>query len=285
MAKTIKKILVPVNFSESYGNALTTAVAMCKRHVAALHLLHVKETQNLVYPPGKNPGILEMITAANAATEKNLEAEARQIEVDKGIRCYFHICEGSLVRTITDTAQRLHVDVIVLEKSKTGRMFGMMNGNEVYKVLKAVDCPVLTIPAEKRVQDFNRILFPVRPLLKGLEKLEIALPIMKRNNSRVLLFSPLTKRRKLSDLKIVNELANRANYLMGINNIDIEKEINFTDDMAQEVVNKAVEQKADLIIITATISSRLKSIFLKDYTEKIIDSSPVPVLSVKVKQA
>ncbi len=47
---TIKDILFPTDFSALSTNALTTAIAMCKRHSATLHLLHVVENRFLFVP-------------------------------------------------------------------------------------------------------------------------------------------------------------------------------------------------------------------------------------------
>ena len=48
---SIKKILLPTDFSDLAGNALYTAIAVSKRHNAELHILHVVENRLLVAPP------------------------------------------------------------------------------------------------------------------------------------------------------------------------------------------------------------------------------------------
>ena len=45
----IKRILAPVDFSDSSLNALDTAVAMAKRHGAVLNLLHIANENFQVY--------------------------------------------------------------------------------------------------------------------------------------------------------------------------------------------------------------------------------------------
>ncbi|HSC39458.1 MAG TPA: universal stress protein, partial [Chitinophagaceae bacterium] len=47
----INNILFPTDFSTLSQNALNTAIAMCKRHNARLHLLHVVEPRFVPAPP------------------------------------------------------------------------------------------------------------------------------------------------------------------------------------------------------------------------------------------
>ncbi|HEY0896319.1 MAG TPA: universal stress protein [Sphingobacteriaceae bacterium] len=285
MAQNFKNILIPLNFSESSESAVMTGIAMCKRHQTALHLLYVKEDHNLLVPPGRNPGLFEMTMAAGVALQDELETQARSIETEHGIDCYFHTSDEDFLTAVLETTADFHCGLIVLQKTKGSGILPVARRNSVYRILKNVDCPVLTIPPEMKVLTFSNVLFPVRPLVAALDKLEIALSIITKNNSKVLLFSALDTKNETSDADLVNELTNRAYFKMSINDIDIEKETNVSDNVAREVINKAVERKSDLIIISATIKRGLTARFYRNYTEKVIDSSPIPVLCVRVQPA
>ncbi len=139
----------------------------------------------------------------------------------------------------------------------------------------------MTIPTEKKYLNFKKILFPLRPATSGLDKFEIALPIIKRNKSKVLLFAPIQDNKTAIELETANDLINKADHLMRKGNVFHENEINVTQDMALEVVKKAIEKKSDLIIISASIKKGLISLFTQNYTEKVINNASVPVLSVK----
>lgn len=281
MTQSFKDILIPVNFSESSGNAERTGIAMCKRHQTALHLLYVKEDHNLLLPG--NTGVVEMTLAATVALQDELEARARQIENEHGIDCYFHISDEDFLTAVLETADDFRCGLIILQKSGNTGFLNLARRNSVYSMVKHAACPVLTICPEKEVITFTNVLFPVRPLVAALDKLDVALPILTKNKSKVLLFSALDTRNEPSDAELVNELVDRASFKMSINDIDIEKEMKVSDNVAREVVNKAVERNADLIIISATIKKGLTARFYRNYTEKVIDSSPIPVLCVKVQ--
>ena len=239
MTQSFKDILIPVNFSESSGNAERTGIAMCKRHQTALHLLYVKEDHNLLVP--RNTGVVEMTLAATVALQDELEARARQIEDEHGIDCYFHISDEDFLTAVLETADDFRCGLIILQKSRNTGFLNLGRRNSVYSMVKHAACPVLTICPEKEVISFTNVLFPVRPLVAALDKLDVALPILTKNKSKVILFSALDTRNEPSDADLVNELVDRASFKMSINDIDIEKEMKVSDNVAQEVVNKAVE--------------------------------------------
>lgn len=281
MKKTIRNILVPINFSNSSEGAISTGIAMCKRHQAVLHLLHVKKEGMFVYPPGKNARIASLALEAEVARLDQLELQAQRIQSENNISCFYHLANGHFHNAVAEIAEDFYCDLIIVEKSRHSGFFSFFNSNNAYKILKQAKCPVLTIPNEKKYLNFKKILFPLRPATSGLDKFEIALPIIKRNKSKVLLFAPIQDNKTAIELKTANDLINKADYLMKKGNVFHENEINITQDTALEVVKKAIEKKSDLIIISASIKKGLISLFTQNYTEKVINNASVPVLSVK----
>ena len=65
-------------------------------------------------------------------------------------------------------------------------------------------------------------------------------------------------------------------------NVQLERDMGATSGSAAVVVEKAIEKKSDLIIITASITKGVKSFFTSNYTEKVMNNPFVPVLSVKL---
>jgi len=281
MKNTIQHILIPINFSDSADAAITTGIAMCKRHHAALHLLYVKEENTFVFPPGKFARNLELVLEAEMTTLDKLEIQAKKIEKEHGLDCFFYVAEGPMNKAVASIAEDFYCDLIILEKTHKAQLFNFVKNNSASKLTDYVKCPVLTIPTETNYQDFKNVLFPVRPAPAGMGNLEVALPIIKENDSNVLLF-PLKQKENLNQQETVSEFNSRTADLNGIGHIIIDDKVNVSVDMAQDVVRKAMEDCSDLIIVTASIKKGLKSLFTRNYTEKIIDNSPVPVLSVKL---
>lgn len=281
MKETIKNILVPINFSDSSEAAINTGIAMCKKHCAVLHLLYVKTESMFIYPARKNAGVSLLALKAEVARLDQLELQAQRIQKENNVDCFYHVTGGHFHSAVAEIAEDFYCDLIILEKARRSGIFSLFSGNNAYKILKHAKCPVLTIPFKKKYLNFKKILFPLRPNTVGMEKLEIALPIIKRNKSRVLLFTPIRNNKTISELENASDLINTADHLMVRGNVKHEKEMNLTQDMAAEIVKKAVEKKSDLIIISPSIKKGLKSMFIPDYAEKVMNNTSVPVLSIK----
>lgn len=280
---SFKNILIPVNFSESSDHAVSTGIEMCKRHQTSLHLLFVAEAHNPAIPAGKNAGVFEMALAARVALQDDLEAQARKIAVEHSIDCYFHTAEGVFHLAVAEVARDFHCELVILQKSRSRGMFDLIKKHSIYRILKHAECPVLSVPAERPVLRFKKVLFPVRPLMSALQKLEVARSIIRKNNAKVLMFSAVSKSKVDEELPLVRELTSKACSQLEVNEVDIEREQTVVNDVAREVISKASEKKADLIIITATIKRGLKAFFYRNYTERVIALSQVPVLSVKTE--
>lgn len=282
MAKNIKNILIPINFSESSDCAINTGIAMCKRHHSALHLLQVEKKSVFVYPPGKHAGISGLALEAEVAKLDKLESQARKIQNEHGIDCFYHIASGEFHNEVAEVAGDFYCDLIILEKAASSDIFSFFRRNSSYLILKHVNCPVLTVPTQKKFLNFKKILFTVTPISSELDNLEITLPIIKENRSRVLLFAPPINNKRVADMETIHEFINRTDHSEARGNVQLERDMGITSGSAAVVVEKAIEKKSDLIIITASITKGVKSFFTSNYTEKVMNNPFVPVLSVKL---
>lgn len=281
MKHFIKNILVPLNFSDSSESAIATAVAMCKRHKADLHLLSVRESNNFVLPPGKRSATLEMFLVGQSDLLKELESMAARIQEEHEINCFFHVGTGAFYKEIATKAEDFHCDLILVEKKQKQPLFSFTGKKSPYQLLKTIKRPVLSIPAGSRRLRFKNVLLSLLPSLSDTSSAGIALPIIRKNNSKVVLYTPMRGTRNQSELEISNELTDRLQTLMTEeHSLDIGKEINTGPDIAKSVISRAEHKETDLIIVPAAIVSGLKSWFKSSSAQKIIDNSPLPVLAV-----
>ncbi|HEY0899559.1 MAG TPA: universal stress protein [Sphingobacteriaceae bacterium] len=280
--KSLKNILIPVNLPADSENAIQSGVAMCKRHSAALHLLFIKTGKDPLPQNYRNAEITSLVYQADLTNLKEFRTLASQIETEHQISCYFHELPTLSMESLEQKIKYLSIDLMILVKpEETGYFSQLFSSYSIYKLVKALDCPVLSLPPYKPWLEFKKVLFPVRALDESLEKLDFALPILERNQSEVLLFAPLEGKNETQQLSFVNILLNRANYKLQMHNLEVEREMVIADDLAKEVIQKAEELNSDLIIITATIAKGFSAYFTENYTQRVLKYSPVPVLSIK----
>lgn len=280
MIKQIKNVLIVTNFSDSSTNSVEAGIAMCRRHQASLHLLHVRP-KNRFNPPGKNARLIEEVLAAYTSELERMELRARSIQEEKGVPCYFHIADGPFWRGISVTAEDFNCDLIILEK-RIDRHYPASGTSLLCRILQEVKCPVLTLPGKNEHLQFKKILIPMKASYADLQKLEIALPIIQKNRSDVFLFGSIRTQTEVRDVLLINKLLNTAGYLIQKNKVLVERETYLAKSLAKQVLSKAAEKHSDLIIMTNKPQAGIKNWFSQSTMERVIAGSSIPVLTVKV---
>ncbi|NQV28269.1 MAG: universal stress protein [Rhodopirellula sp.] len=139
---TLKKILVPTDFSEHSNKALLYGAELAAKFGAELHLLHAIEAMPLAYGEG---------AYFPPETEAELEAAAvRQLDhlsVDatselKVVRAVKH--GHPFVETVR-YARENNIGLIVLGTHGRGAIAHMLLGSVAEKVVRKAPCPVLTV--------------------------------------------------------------------------------------------------------------------------------------------
>jgi universal stress protein A len=138
----LKKILVPVDFSEPSRKALHYAISLAKPFKAEILLVHVVES---VLPP---PDAVIVESAALAAA-LNEEAAKRLSEWRKKAASQAKVQEvlltGTPYREIVDTAGQSKTDLIVLGTHGRTGLTRLLIGSTAERVMHQAPCPVLVV--------------------------------------------------------------------------------------------------------------------------------------------
>ena len=149
----IKKILVPVDLSETSFNALHSAVSLAKKHGAGMHLLYVDESVSSCFE-----NIPESILSRQANVDVLL-ALAGSIKQQEGLLPEVIEQEGNVVECVIKTANRIHADLIIMgTHGACGYRDGFI-GSNTYSVMKYSSCPVLSIPPKRKFSSFKKYFF------------------------------------------------------------------------------------------------------------------------------
>ncbi len=143
---TIKKILVPVDFSENSRIALDWAMAFADKLDANLILFHAFEMPEVMKAPVQRHGLLnkDMIGRANEEVVKELQAFADKYDEDR-ITVAPEIGEGKPFVEIIKAAKNYHADLIVMGTHGRTGLQSMLIGSVAEKVVRKAPCPVLTV--------------------------------------------------------------------------------------------------------------------------------------------
>jgi nucleotide-binding universal stress UspA family protein len=143
---SLKTVLVPTDFSEASGSALTYGKAMAGAFGASLHLVHVMEDLMA------HAWAAEVYVASMPQLRDEIEKESRQrlatIFTDEERRQYrvvTALLAGNPFLEIIRYAKAHDVDLIVMGTHGRGAIAHMLLGSVAEKVVRKSPCPVLTV--------------------------------------------------------------------------------------------------------------------------------------------
>ncbi|MCP1381475.1 universal stress protein [Runella salmonicolor] len=276
----IKKITVPVDYSETSRNALALALEISRQHQASLHLLYVVEQYQCI-SISENGLIIDFSKESIKAAElKRLQKLANEL-ID-GQTAYVVECRiaNDLSTAVVEAALEHESDLIVMGTQVTSGFVSHFVGSVAYDVVKTAPCPVLTVPNHRAWTVFKKILFPVRPVATALEKYDLAKEMIRHNKAEMTVLGLYNEDTpQLSDA--LTEMLSKLEIQLKYDRIRASIELADTEEGAELVLFKSRQLDVDLIIITADESETSGSFFESPYTEQIINQSKVPVLSIR----
>ncbi|NWF49063.1 MAG: universal stress protein [Ignavibacteriaceae bacterium] len=145
MEPDIKKILIPIDFSDYSKSALKYAVNFSNFFKAELILIYVVEP--VIYPPDFSMGqiaIPSMNTEWNTRANEELNKLAKT-EIPPEIKVSVLVKTGKPFVEIIETAQEENVDLIIIATHGHTGMEHILFGSTAEKVVRKAPCPVLTL--------------------------------------------------------------------------------------------------------------------------------------------
>ena len=155
MNLTLKKILVPVDFSEGAEPAIALAATMARKFGASVELLHVWQPPPLIplpvvvvpSSPESQPINLEELARSTAGAQmKDLAVRLR----DQGVAdVQTRVGVGTPAHEIVELAELGHFDLIVMGTHGRSGLAHAVLGSVAEKVVRRAKCPVLTARSKK----------------------------------------------------------------------------------------------------------------------------------------
>ena len=135
---TIRRILVPVDFSEPSLAGLDYAIELSQLVGASLTLLFVAEP---LYYGGDMGLLLEEYQRYGHDELARLQSRLKK----RGIDCETMLRTGKAYQVICDEAERVHADLIVMSTHGRSGLSHLLMGSVAEKVVRTASRPVLTV--------------------------------------------------------------------------------------------------------------------------------------------
>ena len=146
----MKKVLVPVDFSDAQGRLVAAAETEARLRDASLFLLHVIEPAAEVAGFETDPEMMRLRIGQDLEVEQRIESGrlkelVKQVE-SRGLKCESAVRFGLPADEILSVATEHGADLLVMGSHGHGALYHLFTGSVVTGVLKRSTCPVLVVP-------------------------------------------------------------------------------------------------------------------------------------------
>lgn len=276
---TIKRILIPMDFSETGQLALEHGAFMASLFKADLYLLHVMEI--FEYPYTLYDPLL-IVPLDNDEFQKNIDnsmnEQAQKLRTQYGLHVVPIVSRGRVVTEIVATAKDKEIDLIVMGTHGAKGFEEFFVGSNAHRTVTISPCPVITIQTRTPKPGFTNIVVPIDNSLHSRQKIDYVIELASHYGAFVHL------------LGLMNEDDNEKKFMLKIESVEktlkqakigYDRKVLRGVNLAVEAMKFSEEVNANLIIIMTEHESHLNGMFLGAFAKQIINHSKIPVMSIR----
>jgi nucleotide-binding universal stress UspA family protein len=284
MAKSIKKILIPTDFSPTAEVAMNQAAFLARLLRADLYLVHVLEYNTFSFSVVPDtPPVLPARGKLEKIALQKLQEEAAAIKKDHGIKCKMHVLHGVPETEILDFSKKNKISLIIMGTHGVKGYKEFFIGSNSHRVINISKIPVLTIQKKSGKAGFNNIVIPIDNSLHSREKVNMALEIADVCGSKIHVLGLPDSDEDIDLLKMRLKVES-VEKILKKHKLPFKTSLVSDDNLADAAMNYAKKNKCDLIVINTGHESKLTGIFMGPFAKQIVNHSPIPVLSVNPTQ-
>jgi len=275
----MKKIIVPLDFSEYSENALKVAATIAKKQNAEIVAVHMMGLSNAILTKEGETGEEGMFFIR--LTQKRFE-EFLDKDYLEGITIHQKVKNFTIFSEIDDVAKDYDADLIVMGSHGSSGLSEMFVGSNTEKVVRTSKTPVLVIK-DNAVFNVEKAVFACDFKTESITAFTKTMSIFKMLNIKAnLVYINLPGERYLSTKQIEQQI---VDFIIHLKNIPLKPEdITIYSDYSVEkgIFNYAKRVKADLISLPTHGRQGLAHFFSGSIGEDVVNHSKLPVLTVKI---
>lgn len=279
----IKKILVPIDFSDASDSAMASASSLAVLTKADILLVHVFDSAINTYSVFART---ETIPPSASLIKKNIGKKMEELKehvIKKyNVKCSVVVLSGHIHTEIYKFSNKKKVDLIVMGTHGASGYKEYFIGSNAQRVVTISDVPVLTIPYNTKKTSFKNILIPLDNSPHSRAKVNIALLFADNYDANIHLIG-------LPNSKDKQELAKFNLKMKSVEKIIDKEGLSYSSkvvpgkNISEVALSYAEKNKCDLIVINTGHESKITGIFLGAFSQQIVNHSNIPVLSFKHK--
>lgn len=280
MSSSVKKILVPVDFSEQSIIALNQSYNLARHFHAEITLLYVIEELDIIskfFSKHQDEDIKKAI-------QEKLDILAAETEKKSKINVTTLIARGTVYEKIVELADLLNAAFIIMGCTGKDGIKRKFIGSNALRVVREANCPVITIHGKHHRDGCKNIVLPLDLTKETKEKVSKAIELAKvGTGAAIRVVSVLFTTDEFIVNRMTRQLAQVKQFIEKSEvecTAEIVKGIKGEESLAQNIIDYANKVEGDLIMIMTQQEVDFTKYFIGSAAQEIINNSNIPVMSI-----
>lgn len=277
----MKKIIVPIDFSEYSEYALETAVMLAKKNNAEILALHMLEMSEAILTRTGTDTQMETLFFLQLA-EKKFD-EFLKKDYLKGIKITPIVKHFKVFSEVNEVAAEYGADLIVMGSHGASGIKEFLIGSNTEKVVRYSNIPVLIIKHNPILIDFEHVVFACDFLDEAIKPYINACKLFRKLDSKLhLVYVNLPNESFRSTVEMEARVIGFLKKAEG--NLDHLSDVKYISDytIEQGILNYANVIGADLIALATHGRTGLAHLLEGSITENVANHSVLPVMTFKI---
>lgn len=268
----MKKIIVPIDFSDTSINAAKYAIEMAKNiEGASITLYHVYSSINFSTLTSKDSSSRQIISES--------ELKALKDKISNGFDSISCVAEpGSFVETLASYALGNHTELVVMGITGSSKITQVFMGTNTLNVIRNISCPVMIIPPDAKYNGLKKIVLtsdfqdvarttPFTVIRSIMDTFKSHLDILNVDSEH---FVELTDEYKIEREAMDDKLGEYNPDFSFLRSYD------FVEGISSFVENRNI----DVIITVPRKHTFFNQLFVSSHTKKLAYHSNVPIIAI-----
>lgn len=281
----IKRILMPVDFSETSMKGLDHAVLLARLGNASIYLIHVSEITS-GYIGRDAIFATPVLSLIEFEQEMMMQDRQKLLQLAEKIRSAgvdgtkIITVAGKVHKEIVKAAAEINADIIVMGTHGVSDFREMIMGSNTFGVVHNAHCPVLSVQKHTKSAVFTNILVPFRDKPHSREKVMYAIQLAKMYGAMLNVYGVNTEEGDAYLRKLERE-AEQIYRIAKEHGVECHVKIVTEAYAVDSILNYAKKIEADLVISMASMDrTSISEIFMGPFSRQLVNHSPIPVFSV-----
>ena len=276
----MKKIIVPIDFSEHSEYALKAAAKLAQKNDAELLVLHMLEmSEVMLTASGEDPQkVIYFLKLAEQRFEEFLKKDYLKDVKIKPIVKHFKVFSE-----VNDVAQKHNADIIVMGSHGASGVKEFFVGSNTERVVRHSEIPVLVVKKELPEVNFDVVVYACDFSEESIESFIWATRLFEEMNTKLyLVHVNLPNDRFKSSVEIERSVTNFLTKADG--NLDRLDNVSYVSDYTVEdgILTFANKVGADLIAMSTHGKKGIAHFFEGSISEDVANHATLPVMTFKI---